>query len=267
MFFTLTFVSYAVPRSRFRGPLWWACCSYCSSSGLPGGKVLRTSVIVINQRCSLSASKAAVYSQAPMRFIVNYQMFMLMFGIFWVPELSTKNYYESWTSSRVLIVIWDILLYPSWSCCVAKKTYFCSDWVISGLMVVHGFVRGECCCSALKTRYIFLLIMYCCCFTDGLRQPSSGVTADVLWRQISVFGRRTSSKAKRNYNCKRWGMELGAFLGLSLVLFVFHSKSEWWFLCVRRKYSSLFFIQNKRFNLRVSVRIATNPFLLSLSDR
>lgn len=50
VFFKLTFVSYAVPRSGLWGPLWWACCSYCSSSGLSGGKVLWHPIIVNSQQ-------------------------------------------------------------------------------------------------------------------------------------------------------------------------------------------------------------------------
>lgn len=229
MFFKLSFVSYAVPRSGLWGPVWWACCSYCSSSGLSGGKVFWNPVIVNSQQwyhengctgriqeqakrfnCSsfqhfkfgdwASGSNSEVewtemvrchsrlggvafvwvgstpvllsllgsivaYQHPKQRYTAKIQwyllwdsqIFMLVFGIFWVPELSTKHYYT-------------ILNYQLGCHCdfghpgsvVSFMELLCSkenaflQWLISALMIVNGFVRGECCCPVLKTRYICL---------------------------------------------------------------------------------------------------------------
>lgn len=118
----------------------------------------------------------------------------------------------------VILVIHQVLWYFSpWSSHVAIKIRFCSGWIIFKLMIVNGFVRGKC-RPALENRSVFLLTVYFSYFTDGLWQQSSEFTADVLWRQIPMFGRKTNPKAKRNCNCKQWGMELSTFIAFSLVL-------------------------------------------------
>lgn len=77
-------------------------------------------------------------------------------GIFWVPELSTKNYYT--VLNYQLGCHCDVghpgsvMSFMELQC--SKKMHFCSD---SALVIVNGFGRGECYCSVLKTRYSSLL--------------------------------------------------------------------------------------------------------------